>query len=123
MYGIGLEFALIESAVWIMSTFDTHEKVSIKRDSELQQMNREIELEVIYRGNSRFSKRNNRIHMKEMKGWVSNSGGDKVGRGVNNHCARSRGNRKWSYCYLLLHFIPSDSIQRRYTIILFLESS
>lgn len=49
MYGIGLEFALIESAVWIMSTFDTHEKVSIKRDSELQQMNREIELEVIYR--------------------------------------------------------------------------
>lgn len=67
MYGIGLEFALIESAVWIMSTFDTHEKVSIKRDSELQ-MNREIELEVIYRGNSRSSKRNDRVSMKEMKG-------------------------------------------------------
>ena len=68
VYGLGLEFALIESAVWIMSTFDTHEKVSIKRDSELQQMNREIELEVIYRGNSRSSNRNDRVSMKEMKG-------------------------------------------------------
>ena len=77
VYGIGLEFALIESAVWIMSTFDTHEKVSIKRDSELQ-MNREIELEVIYRGNSRSSKRNDRVSMKEMKGQVSNSCDDGV---------------------------------------------
>ena len=112
-----------ESGIWIIRSFDAHEKVSIIRDHfNHRYIDQEMELEMIYRGNNRFSKRNNRIHMKEMKGWVSNSGGDKVGRGVNNHCARSRGNRKWSYCYLLLHFIPSNSIQRRYTLILFLES-
>lgn len=61
-------YLLGESGIWIIRSFDTHEKVSIKRDSELQQMNREIELEVIYRGNSRSSKRNDRVSMKEMKG-------------------------------------------------------
>ena len=69
MYGIGLEFALIESAVWIMSTFDTHEKVSIIRDHfNHRYIDQEMELEVIYRGNSRSSKRNDRVSMKEMKG-------------------------------------------------------
>ena len=88
-----------ESGIWIIRSFDSHEKVSIIRDHfNHRYIDQEMELEMIYRGNNRFSKRNDRIRMKEMMGWVSNSSGDKVGRSVNDHCARSRGNRNCNCC-------------------------